>query len=759
MFFRKNRDKVTPRFIKKLVSSMIILFILGIVGVSFITHTLVRDIIYDHLIAIAQQKQAQYAYEIDQWFMLARQRVNDLPITLKTAENRQQIENIAVAFTSMCPTIDNTFIGFSDGSVINGIGWVPPEGWTSVERPWYIAARQAGEGNIGFTEPYLSHSTGNMAMALSTYVPNLMGTGAAVGYTITIDTILARAFEQPVMGGGYLLLVDNITADSKIMVHPNIEFNPGPGRFTSLIDIPNGDFFKKHIQERVSVRFEDFRLGSAYLISTPLTALDWTVFHIIPTAETDVIVARYMFGIIGILTGFVLVLFSIALATILRISRGLGDLRESESRLRLILEHVHVATNFRDRDLNLADCNNAAPKLFDLRSKEEYYEKFNELSPEFQPDGQKSTEKAAAYVAEAFEKGEARFEWIHQKLNGEPVPCDIKLARVPWKNKEHLLASIYDLRYFYKYQEAERLAKERLQVMLDSSPLACLLFDENLNVIDANKEILTLVEAPDKSYFIENFSSFMPEYQPDKSLSASKVNEMRNIVFSEGSATFEWVGLSYTGREIPFEIHAVHTTLEGNKIILAYLRDLRDIKTAVAMAEKLELLAYRDTLTGLSNRRHFEKLGWQTLQDCAAQNKDFSLMIFDIDHFKLINDKYGHAAGDEVLQIIASRTKSVIKEDTPFARIGGEEFVIILAADCKSAEVVAARIKEHISASPFSIKGHDINVTASFGVASKSHETELLPDILNNADHALYQAKNSGRNAVVCFCNSQKNKN
>ena len=751
MFFRKNRDKVTSRFIKKLVFGMITLSVLGIIGVSFIAHTVVRSIIYRHLIAIAQHELALYAHEIDDWFMLARQRVSDFPIILGALETKDQIENMAVAFTSTCPIIDNTFIGFSDGSVRNGTGWIPPEGWTSVTRPWYIVAREVGVGNIGFTEPYLSHSTGNMAMALTTYVPNLMGIGAAAGFTITIDAILARAFEHPVAGGGYFLVVDNIGEDSRIMIHPNLEYNPSPGRITRLVDIPNGELFLQQIHDETSVRFKDSIVGSAYLISSPLKTLDWTAFHIIPTAATEATVTLYMFGIIGILAVFMVILFFIAFMTILRMSNGLGDLRESEAKLRLILDHVHVVTNFRDRDFNLYDCNAAAPKLFDLRDKQEYYEKFHQLSPEYQPDGKKSSEKAAALITEAFEKGEVRFEWMHQKLNGEPIPCDIKLARVPWNDKEHLLSSVYDLRYLYKYQETERIAKERLQVMLDSSPLACIVLDENLKVLDANKEVLTLAEAPSKTYFMENFSNFMPKYQPDQSLSACKLSEMRNIVLLEGGVTFEWISISFSGREIPLEIHAIHTILEGNKIILAYLRDLRDIKAAIAMAEKLEVLAYYDALTGLSNRRHFEERAWQTLMECVAQNKDFSLIMFDIDHFKSVNDTYGHAIGDEVLKIIASRTKSVIKGDTLFARIGGEEFVIMHTADCKSAEKIAIRIKEHISASAFSIKGHDLNITASFGVASKHPNAELLTEILNNADQALYQAKNSGRNAVVRY--------
>ena len=882
MLFGKNRDKVTSRFVKSLIFGMVLFSTLGIVGVSIIANTFIGNVVYRNLIALAQKQQTLYAYELDNWFSSTAQRINDLSVFLRGLNSRGCVESVAALFTAESEIIENVFIGFTDGSLIEGTGWDAPQGWSLAERPWYIAAVEAGAGNMIMTEPHLSYASGNIVITVAVYLPDLLGAGAVLGTPIPINTIVDRIVRHPVAEGGYLLLVSNDFADSKIIVHPYMGYNPDAyGEMTQLIDVPNGEFFQEHVFNPTAIRFLDHRKGPAYLVTTPLNALDWTILAIVPTDATDTAVAQYMKLIIFILTGFVLVLFFAAFVIIMRMSRGLGDLRESEDRLKLILDHMPIVTNFRDRDFNMAECNAYAPKLFGLRDKQEYNERFNELTPEFQPDGQNSDEKAKALITQAFETGEVQFEWMHQKPNGEPIPCDITLTRVPFRGKEHLLASVYDLRDrhkieeanklmasklqimldtspmvcsvvnrefkvievnrkvedllkipskqlyidnffdycperqlcgtssrekadivftkvfetghgkeewlyksfdgeiipteeiyervtigdedfvivytrdlrdFYKYKETERIAKERLKVMLESSPLACIVLDENLKVIEINTEMEKLVGAPSKQYFYDNFSQFLSEYQPDRSLTVNKMSEIRDILLTEGSfAPVEWTARGFNGEELLLEIQAVSTTLEGRKILIAHFRDLRDIKRATAIAKKLESLAYSDALTGLSNRRRFEELAGKTLSECVVNSKDFSLILFDIDHFKSVNDTYGHPVGDEVLKIVSLRTKNVVKEDTLVARIGGEEFVIMITANRDYARKTALRVKNHIAATAFYInKDCSINITSSFGVASKD-DANALKDILNNADQALYQAKKSGRNAVVCY--------
>ncbi|MCL2203622.1 MAG: GGDEF domain-containing protein [Defluviitaleaceae bacterium] len=155
--------------------------------------------------------------------------------------------------------------------------------------------------------------------------------------------------------------------------------------------------------------------------------------------------------------------------------------------------------------------------------------------------------------------------------------------------------------------------------------------------------------------------------------------------------------------------------------------------------------AYTDTLTGIFNRRYLMVEAERTLHAEA----DFALILMDIDYFKTINDTYGHATGDEVLQIFASRVKMVTKEGEIFTRYGGEEFVIALPAVVhENARLIAERIRRHIAATPFSTAQGEIAVTVSCGVASKVSNACALTEIIGRADDALYKAKEAGRNIV-----------
>ena len=155
--------------------------------------------------------------------------------------------------------------------------------------------------------------------------------------------------------------------------------------------------------------------------------------------------------------------------------------------------------------------------------------------------------------------------------------------------------------------------------------------------------------------------------------------------------------------------------------------------------------AYTDTLTDIFNRRYLMDEAERTLH----AESDFALIIMDIDHFKAINDTYGHTTGDEVLQIFASRVKMVIKEGEIFTRYGGEEFVIALPdVTHENARLIAERIRGHIATTPFSTGQGEISVTVSCGVASKLSNACTLADIISRADDELYKAKEAGRNIV-----------
>ena len=163
-------------------------------------------------------------------------------------------------------------------------------------------------------------------------------------------------------------------------------------------------------------------------------------------------------------------------------------------------------------------------------------------------------------------------------------------------------------------------------------------------------------------------------------------------------------------------------------------------------------LAATDPLTGLPNRRFFDDVAALDLDRFLRFGKSSSLLMIDLDHFKSINDTYGHAAGDEVLRSVASIGKSIFRSCDMFARLGGEEFVCLLPGTDEWGAVMAAeKLRSTIKRAQISVGDQKIAVTASIGVSSIEETDQTIDDALLRADKALYQAKSHGRNCVRSY--------
>jgi len=174
---------------------------------------------------------------------------------------------------------------------------------------------------------------------------------------------------------------------------------------------------------------------------------------------------------------------------------------------------------------------------------------------------------------------------------------------------------------------------------------------------------------------------------------------------------------------------------------LLEINSLLDIR-----GKQLEEKSKTDSLTGAFNREGIEEAIRIGLWEWRSQKKPLSLILIDIDHFKKINDEYGHALGDNVLSTLSNIVKQHIRTNDIFARWGGEEFVLVcIDTKIEQASLIAEKTREIIANFSFT---DNIHVTASFGVATLN-ANETLEQLFNNADKALYEAKNQGRNKVV----------
>jgi diguanylate cyclase (GGDEF)-like protein len=175
-----------------------------------------------------------------------------------------------------------------------------------------------------------------------------------------------------------------------------------------------------------------------------------------------------------------------------------------------------------------------------------------------------------------------------------------------------------------------------------------------------------------------------------------------------------------------------------------------EIVAARRRAESLEAELLIDSLTGAYNRRAYEKRISEEFQRFARYGQAFAIVLFDVDHFKQINDRFGHAIGDRCLKEIGLRFRPMLRESDFFCRFGGEEFILLLPATSREAAAgVAEKLRREIEATQFVFKDRSFTMTISFGVTVITAADQDPLSLFNRVDQAMYAAKAQGRNRVA----------
>ncbi|MGM0593670.1 MAG: diguanylate cyclase [Pseudomonadota bacterium] len=203
-------------------------------------------------------------------------------------------------------------------------------------------------------------------------------------------------------------------------------------------------------------------------------------------------------------------------------------------------------------------------------------------------------------------------------------------------------------------------------------------------------------------------------------------------------------------------VMAVMTT--GLALLIYEIRSQRDVLEWRVIERTRELqranrrltqIASTDYLTGIANRRHFYEVARRELARCKVSGAPLSLLMLDLDHFKRVNDDYGHDAGDSVLQQVIQRVQTTVRPLDMLGRYGGEEFLLALPeTPLEEAAEIAERIRERVEQLPIKHDGESIHVTVSIGLVEQADSGSGLEALINRADQALYRAKSAGRNRV-----------
>lgn len=239
----------------------------------------------------------------------------------------------------------------------------------------------------------------------------------------------------------------------------------------------------------------------------------------------------------------------------------------------------------------------------------------------------------------------------------------------------------------------------------------------------------------------------------NKDLSSSNNDSLLLLIdaspYKDNEQKLLWTAAATSGAAILFALFVAYTifrfTIEQSREEKERLEQMVKERT-----KEIELLSKTDALTGLWNRGYLDEMLELEFKQARRYKHDLSLLLIDLDHFKLVNDNYGHLAGDEVLRETSSRILNSIRETDFVGRYGGEEIVVILTeTNIEHARVIAEKIRANIALEPVTLSDHVIKVTTSIGCSYLRKETDAITSLFHEADAALYQSKEDGRNQVT----------
>ena len=267
-----------------------------------------------------------------------------------------------------------------------------------------------------------------------------------------------------------------------------------------------------------------------------------------------------------------------------------STIREANERIQSVLDTTPLAiTMWNPESITLIDCNMETVRLSGLPDKKTYIEKFAEMSPECQSDGQKSSEKIVEIFDKTMRDGACRYNWDQLSASGEVMPFQVYSVRLKHMDGYIVISYAQDMREINAAIAKMRKTDEFAQVMFKAMPLACHLWNTGLQCVMCNDEAIRVYKAVDKKNFLENFFDFSPERQPDGMLSKEKGNGYLKKGFDEGYFRFEWIHRRGDGEDFPAEITMIRAMYSGEPALLTYTRDLSEEMAVIKERKKAEI--------------------------------------------------------------------------------------------------------------------------------------------------------------------------
>ena len=397
---------------------------------------------------------------------------------------------------------------------------------------------------------------------------------------------------------------------------------------------------------------------------------------------------------------------------------------------------------------NFIDCNNTCMKMFLANSKEQILSLHpSELSPEFQPDGSNSIDKANKMMQLAYKNKSHIFGWLHRKLDGTPLPAIVSLTLIEEDGIKYLHAAIKDVSAKEKIESHNRTLLQGLE----HSAVGILITDKSGYIEYVNEKYIKLTGFSYKDIIGK---------KPGNLTATPNINKIYDNILKKLETAPEWHGEIKNRRkngDIFWASVSISPIHDINQNITNYILNFEDISERKNTKKLLKKLLYYDTLLNIPNRNlFFERLNWEVEHSEETRNR-FSLIFININGLKRVNDSYGYQKGDILLKRWVERIQNTLTPSDSLYRLNGNEFAIIQMnqhSEKKSA-TMAIKIINSLS-NPVHIDDIKIFSYLNIGIAIFGQDANTVKDLVKSVDIALIHSKEIGKNNY-CFYSEKLN--
>ena len=415
---------------------------------------------------------------------------------------------------------------------------------------------------------------------------------------------------------------------------------------------------------------------------------------------------------------------------------SLKTLEETATKYRALFENANDAI-FLMSENKFIDCNQKTLEMFGCNREELIGKSLIAFSPPQQTDGRDSTEKALEKINAALAGQPQRFEWLHCRQDGTNFNTEVSLNRITLNKKNYLQAIVRDITE-RKLHDAQI---NKLSSVMEQTADIVIVTDTKGKIEYVNPSFekitgYTYKEAVNNTPRILASGKHKHAFYKHLWDTITTGNSYSNIFINrrkDGSLYYEEKTIT------PIKDHA--------GTITHFVSTGKDISEHIQVQERLQHMTHHDALTDLPNRNLFLDRLQQALTRARWHNRLVAVILLDLDHFKNINDTFGHTVGDQLLLQLSKRLSNSVRDGDTIGRFGGSEFAILMddIDSDKHMSSLAKKLTDTL-ALPFKIKKQELFITASIGVSIYPNDGEDPDTLLRNADIAMYRAKELGKN-------------